>query len=168
MNQQASSIFNPDFILQGQSSEAMSTKSIPIPANVYLAQIMELTPRNVQGVKDTTKFYQFLDVKLEIKLDQAAQAELGRETAIRNHSVSLDLTPQGNLDYGKGKNIGLGRLREAVGQNIPGQAWSPMMLKGQVIKVAIKHEPDPRDSNNTLDRIDKIGSATDETFVSKT
>lgn len=164
MNQQANSIFNPDFILQGQSSDAMSTRTIPLPADLYLAQIMELTPRNVQGVKDPTKFYQFLDVKLEIKLSPAAQAELGRETAIRNYSVSLDLTPQGNLDYGKGKNVGLGRLREAVGQNVPGQPWSPMMLKGQVIKVLIKHEPDPRDNQNTLDKIDKIGSATVETL----
>lgn len=165
MNQApGSSIFNPDFILQGQNDQAMSTRAIPIPVGTYLAQIMELTPRNVQGVKDTSKFYQFLDIKLEIKLSQEAQAELGRETATRNYSVSLDLTEQGNLDYGKGKNIGLGRLREAVGQNVPGQAWSPMMLKGQVIRVSIKHEPDPRDSNNTLDKIDKIGSATAETL----
>lgn len=160
MNQE--SIFNPDFILQGQSDQALSTRTTPIPAGVYLAQIMELEPRNVQGKKDTSKWYQFLDCKLEVKLSQEAAAELGRETATRNYSVGLDLTAQGNLDYGKGKNVGLGRLRAACNQNVPGQSWNPMMLKGQVIKVSIKHEPDPRDPENILDKIEKIGSATAE------
>lgn len=153
-------MFDPSTFLQTSSEQALSTRTVPIPTGDYLAQILELTPRNVQGVKDTSKWYQFLDMELEIKLTPEAAAELGRDTAKRRHSVGLDLTPQGNLDYGKGKNVGLGRMREAVGQNVAGQAWNPMMLKGQMVKVSIKHEPDPRDSTNTLDKIDKVGAAT--------
>ena len=40
---------------------------------------------------------------------------------------------------GKGKNVALGRLREALGQNTPGKPWSFGMLVGQVAKVAVKH-----------------------------
>lgn len=159
MDTPVGSVFDPNLILGSGSEEALSTRGIPIPVGEYLAQIMDLVPRNVQGVKDTSKWYQFLDIKLEIKLSPEAQAELGRETTTRNHSVGLDLTAQGNLDYGRGKNIGLGRMREATGQNVPGQPWNPMMLKGQVVKVSVKHEPDPRDPDNKLDRIDKIGTA---------
>ena len=51
----------------------------------------------------------------------------------------LDLTPSGSLDTSKGKNIGLGRLREAVGQNKPGQAFSFQNLPGLMAKITIKH-----------------------------
>ena len=40
---------------------------------------------------------------------------------------------------GKGQNVGLGRLREAVGLNSPGQPFAFSMLTGRVAKVVVKH-----------------------------
>jgi hypothetical protein len=53
--------------------------------------------------------------------------------------VWLDITPQGSLDMGRGKNVHLNRLREAFNQNRPGQPWNPMMLVGQAARVQTKH-----------------------------
>lgn len=72
--------------------------------------------------------------------DEAVKQQLGRETVTVTQSLLLDVTPDGNgLDMGKGKNIGLGQIRTALGQNTPGQPWSPAMIEGQLAKLNIKH-----------------------------
>jgi hypothetical protein len=50
----------------------------------------------------------------------------------------LDIDAQGGLDLSEGKNVKLGQLRNALGQNAAGQAWSFGMLRGAgplVVKV---------------------------------
>lgn len=62
--------------------------------------------------------------------DSAVQAELGRDKVVCSHEgLFLDLDSNGNLDFSKGKNVGLGQLRDAVGQNKPGP-WSFQNLSG--------------------------------------
>lgn len=62
-----------------------------------------------------------------------------REHVSVTQSVLLDLTPDNTgLDMGKGRNIGLGAIRTALGQNEPGQEWSPAMIEGQPAKLKIK------------------------------
>lgn len=154
--------FDPNVFMQSSTESALSTKSIPIPVGDYLAQIVELEPRNVQGARadNSDKWYQFLDMMLEIRLPPQVAQELGREVTKLKHSVSLDLTEQGNLDYGKGKNIGLGQTREAANQNIPGQPWNPSMLKGAMIMASIIQEPDKKDPEVIYNRVKKVGRAT--------
>jgi hypothetical protein len=50
--------------------------------------------------------------------------------------VMMDLTDAGGFDTTKGRNIGMGRLREAVGLNTPGQAFQFGMLEGRTVKVS--------------------------------
>ena len=40
---------------------------------------------------------------------------------------------------GKGKNVGLGRLREAADLNVPGAPFSFAMFEGRPVKVSVKH-----------------------------
>ena len=59
--------------------------------------------------------------------------------------------------FGSNKNVKLGRLREALGQNKNGQAWSFGMLKGAgPIKVSI--EPDKKNPED-YSRVVKVASA---------
>ena len=51
----------------------------------------------------------------------------------------LDTNPQGGLDMSAGKNVGLGRLREAVGKNDPDVAFSFHQLPGAAGKVSVTH-----------------------------
>ena len=54
----------------------------------------------------------------------------------------LDLTDSGSMDMGKGRNVGLGRLREALNLNQPGQVFSFSMIPGRLAKVAVSHRID--------------------------
>lgn len=71
--------------------------------------------------------------------DQAVLDHCQREKVSVTASILLDLTEDGTgLDMGKGKNIGLGQIRTALGQNEAGAEWSPAMIEGQPIKVKVK------------------------------
>jgi len=67
-------------------------------------------------------------------------AELGRDKVVVAHEgYFLDLDSTGGLDFSKGKNVGLGQLREAVGQNKPGP-WSFGNLSGAgPVMVKVSH-----------------------------
>jgi len=79
-----------------------------------------------------------MSIKYQIQ-DQAVFDICDRDKVSVTQSILLDLTEDATgLDMGKGKNIGLGQLRAALGQNKPGEAWSPAMLEGQPVKVKVK------------------------------
>ena len=52
------------------------------------------------------------------------------------------LSDSGGLDMGKGRNVGLGRLREALNLNQPGQSFSFSMIPGRLAKVSVSHRID--------------------------
>lgn len=135
-----SSIFNPEEFLQSaQISEANSTASIPIPVGEYPAGIQEVkiaTWAKKDGSASGLKLQVFWGIE-----DDAVKSFLGRDKVVVRQDIMLDLTEAGGIDTGKGKNIGLGRLREAVDLNVPGQPFSFPMLPGRMAKVAIVHEP---------------------------
>ncbi len=71
--------------------------------------------------------------------DKEVLDALDRERVTVTQSVLLDLTDDGaGLDMGKGKNITLGQIRSALGQNQEGAGWSPAMIEGQPAKLKIK------------------------------
>jgi len=71
--------------------------------------------------------YVTLEVPMII-LDEAIKTEMARDTVMSRYKMFLDFDETGNLDFGKGRNVKLGQLREALGQNDPGAPWSPAML----------------------------------------
>jgi hypothetical protein len=115
----------------------MSTQVETCPAGEYTAVIEDLELDQFQGKKDPSKLYTKLAVKWSID-DAAVKERLGRDKVTVSQQLFLDIGPNG-LDNGRGKNVSLGRLREAVGQNGPG-AWTPAMLKGTVARVKVEHE----------------------------
>lgn len=83
-----------------------------------------------------------MKVPLKIQLDPGVRERLGltTDTLTLTDSVFLDTNEQGMLDYGPGRNSGLRRYREATGQNVAGQPFSPRRLIGQAVLVKIKHD----------------------------
>jgi hypothetical protein len=83
---------------------------------------------------------------LQVKylIDDTSVRELtGMEEVLVSQTVWLDIDENtGLLAAGKNKNIKLGKLREAVGQN-DGRPWMPSMLEGQVVKIQVKHSVNP-------------------------
>ena len=127
-------------LLDASITGANSTQMVPVPAGEYTGIIEEVEIRPWQGKHDPTKTGQKLDCKVIID-DEAVREELGRDKVVMVHEVMLDLAADGmGLDMGKGKNVHLGRLREAVGLNDPAMPFGFRMLSGRALKVRVEHE----------------------------
>lgn len=132
--------FDPNAFLDQTTQEQGSTQSVPIPVGEYTAMSKEPEIRSWTS-KDGTKSGFALDIIWEID-DAAVKELLQRDTVTIKQGIMLDVQENGSLDWGKGKNVTLGRLREAVGLNTPGQPFNPRMLGGQVAKISVKHRVD--------------------------
>jgi hypothetical protein len=136
-------MFNAEIFLNTQTNQAADTQLIPVPEGEYTALSSSVTADSFRsfdirrGDRAGQKGYA-LDLEWTIN-DEELKRTLGREPKVRQ-SLMLDMTADGTgLDFGKGRNIGLGRLREALGQNKDGQPWSFAMLGSQVARVKVKH-----------------------------
>lgn len=131
---------NTEEFLQTTTSEALDDHLEPCPQGDWLAIVGK--PAIYDFVYKTGDRTGETGYRMSIKYaiqDQAVFDHCDRDKVSVVQSILLDLTEDGNgLDMGKGKNIGLGQLREALGQNKPGEDWSPAMLEGQPVKVQVK------------------------------
>lgn len=84
-------------------------------------------------------------------------AARGTDKIVVSHNgMFLDLTDEGQLDTSKGKNVDLGRLRDAVGQNsTPGWRFTNLIGAGPVM-VSLVHEKDSRDETKKYARIKRV------------
>lgn len=129
--------FDPDAFMNTQFTEASETKFVTVPEGEYQAVIdkVEAVPWHSQ-----TKGTSGLRLDVTWKIDDAKAAEA---TGVANPSVRqgimLDMTDSGGLATGPGRNINLGRLREAVNQNKAGVPWNPNMLLGQPALIRVSH-----------------------------
>lgn len=138
------SIFDPQALLDATTDEAMSTVNQPCPAGEYPATIKEVKIRQWQSAKDPSLAGIAADIFWAID-DQALLQSLERKEIIVKQGLMLDMTDNGALDCGKGKNVALGRLREAVNLNQAGRPFSLNQLAGRPAKVCVVHRPDPKD-----------------------
>jgi hypothetical protein len=129
-------MFDTDTLLETTFSDALDTTQTPCPEGEYTAVLDDFKPRAFK-TRDGDEGA-VLDVFWLPQLDAATEASLGRKPRVKQ-SIFLDLSASGGLDMGKGRNIGLGRLREAVGQNQPGKPWNFGMLKGSMANVIVSH-----------------------------
>jgi hypothetical protein len=127
--------FDPDEIMNLQTEGEMETRMPPIPEGEFSAYIKEVDVRTGTSSK-TGNPYAILDVSWAIT-DESVASEVGISEPVARQSIFLDFNDNGGLAMGPGKNLGLGRLREAVGQNGPG-AWSMGQLEGAsaIVRVA--------------------------------
>jgi hypothetical protein len=131
-------MFDPNTFLDMQVNEANDTHTVPVPEGEYLALVKEIKSRQWVKKDDPSVSGIVLDITWDLQ-DEGLKALLERKVITVRQSVMLDITDSGVLDMGKGRNIGLGRLREAVNLNIPGTAFSFNQLPGRMAKVSVKH-----------------------------
>lgn len=134
-------MLNPEEFMQQTSEAALDTTLIPCPPGEWNAQIDKVEPKTFEYKSGERVGEQGMRLSIAWAiLDDEPKRVCDRDKVSVIDSILLDLTPEGNLDFSKGKNIGLGRLREALGQNVSGRPWSPAMLAGQIAKVEVKAE----------------------------
>jgi len=129
------STFDVNAFQNATFTESNSTTYTPVPEGEYPAAIREADDIKIRA---TEKGSVILDIKWTID-DASVTAVTGFETNTVRQSIFLDVTANGGLDFAKGKNIQLGRLREAVKQNQAGQPWTFGSLVGAVARVTVKH-----------------------------
>lgn len=148
--------FDADSFLNSAISGSNSTKIIPCPQGEFFAVIEKLAARQTQST-DGTQTRVILDVIWLVEDDGARQAT-GREQVQVKQGIFLDLDAQGGVDMSEGKNVQLGRLREALGLN-GGEAFSFNMLPGRTAKILVSHRPDPKDAENVFADVKAVTAA---------
>lgn len=126
-------MFDPDEFLNTSVEGVLDTRLIPVPEGEFLATVSALGSR-VVGENSLP----VLDVTWKIEDNEEVSAITGRPTSTVRQTIWLDISETGGLDMSKGKNVGLGRVRDAVNQNGPGP-WSAVQLEGAMAIIRISH-----------------------------
>lgn len=130
---------DPASFLDLQVTGANDTKLVPIPVGEYLGITGEAEVTAWASKDDPTKSGLKVSMMISIE-DDTAKAVTGRDKLTVKYDCMLDIMPDGkSLDMGKGKNVGLGRLREALNLNDPSEPFSFRKLSGRPLKVMIGH-----------------------------
>lgn len=129
--------FDPQAFLDSSISEAHDTKVIPCPTGEYMGIISKVLPRQWTS-KDGTSSGIAIDIFWMVE-DESVKELLGRPEVVVKQGIMLDTTTSGGLDTSRGKNVGLGRLREALEMNEPGAPFSFGMLPGRAGKINVTH-----------------------------
>lgn len=146
--------FDAQSFLDATVSSSNSTRVIPVPLGEYMGIIDKVSPRQWQS-KDGTQSGIALDVIWLVE-DAGVKQALGRDTVTVKQGIMLDLNTSGGLDLSDGKNIGLGRLREAVGKNEEGQPFAFSMLPGLSAKISVTHRVNGEDTFAEVKAVAKL------------
>lgn len=150
--------FDVNAFLNETIDATLDTEIIPIPEGEHMGQIgTGEKDVNVATGVSTKNNKPWMRVDIRVKLtDPNLAAQLQREEVNARYSVMIDLDDQGKFDTRPQRNVNIGKLRDAVGQNRPGP-WNFSMLKGQPIKVKIKHRK--ADDGNTYSDVVSVTKA---------
>jgi hypothetical protein len=151
-------MFNAETFLNTQVSDAMSTQLDPVPKGEFKAVSQPVDANSFstfdykKGDRAGQKGHR---MTVMWKIDDESAGEYNGRT-VRQQFI-IDVTADGTgLDAGKGKNITLGRLREALGQNVGGQPWHPGMLGSQIAKISVDQRFDPDDASKIYNEVTSV------------
>lgn len=122
-------MFDPEQFASMTTSEAGDTEYHPCPEGDWNAVLKSFE----------TKVLDSGSVMMNVTWEVDAPGNDEADGKPVRQSIFLDITDSGALDMGKGKNTKLNRLRRALGQNTPGEPWSPSMMEGQVAVINVSH-----------------------------
>ena len=151
---QQDSVFDSEAFLDANTTDTEgSTTLLPIPPGTYNAIISEVKARPWSSEKGSGMS---LDISYEIVDDGGKiEQEIGRKPVV-TQGYFLDLK-DGKMDFSAGKNVQLNRVRDAVGQNVPGQAWKATNMKGQALQIVVTNSPDKNNSDVIYSRVKSVG-----------
>lgn len=137
--------FNKDAFLQQTIAQALDIKRIPFPEGTHDEGItikdLSLNSGTVKEGENAGKPWVQLTVIFKSD-DPEVRAEMAladEQDATVRRQIFLDLTADGLLDVAPGRNIELGKLRNAAGQNTD-EEWALMDLKGAAVGgIQVKH-----------------------------
>ncbi len=135
------STFDPESFLDATLPGANSTKREIVPMGVYKASIGKLEVKGGNITKEGDNYgkpWRALNIQWLIE-GQPINSVMEQTKVVVYDSVFLDLDDDGQLSMGKGKNVKLGKLREAIGlNNGPAQFRA---FEGRPATINVIHEP---------------------------
>lgn len=139
--------------------EANETKTTPVPEGDYrgIIESVKVDAIDIQRGERAGQKVPILKVTYELEDDTGKLKELlNREKVTVRQDIWIDLNENGGIAFGPNLNVGLGRLREAVGLNKPGKAFSFKMLEGAgPVIVHVTQETRDADVFNRVPRVSK-------------
>ena len=144
-------MFDPDSFLNTEITGANSTSVPAIPEMEALLVAKDVASR-------TSGDWVLLDITWIVDEEEAREVTGMKEPTVRQ-SVFLDITDSGGLDMSEGKNVQLGRVRKALGQNDPEIAWFPSMIVGGTARGKITQRPDKNDPERIYNAVNALVSA---------
>lgn len=146
--------FDPATFMNTTYEESNDTKVTPCPVGEYLAVASKVETKQ-WSTRDGSKSGVKLEIVWDID-DSNVKQLLGRDKVTVRQQVMLDLNESGTgLDMGKGKNVGLGRVREATDLNAAGQPFAFAMIEGRLAKVSVSHRIDGEDIYDEVKKVAK-------------
>jgi hypothetical protein len=135
-----SDTFNADDFMNETIEGAMDTEFKVIPPGEYLAQLADEQPDLIRHGTSEKTGQVWKGVRLVWNvLDDKVKADLDRETVSVRQEFFLDLDEDSKLALGAGKNVRLGKLRDALGLNQG--PFNFNMLKGAgPARIKVGHE----------------------------
>lgn len=155
--------FSGQDFLDANFSESNATKRTLVPEGWYLATILDevdgdadykrISAKSGSGPmkKDPDRTWYWMMMKVPFRM--SAPDNPAVDERIVSASIFMDVLQEDNdrvlagvaqvgaPDFGTDKNINLGQLREAIGQNAAGVSWNPHMMGGQQLLVYVSHQP---------------------------
>jgi len=149
--------FDAQSLLNATYTDANATKLIPAPVGDYVGLCTKVDVKSGTS-RNSGEPWTRLELYLESEDPKLEQVGMKKKT-FRADTI-LELTPMGTIDTGPGKNVTLGRWREAAGLNREGQPFSLGMFQGQMFKFTVSHEPDAKDPEVIYERVKGMREAT--------
>jgi hypothetical protein len=142
--------FDPDTFLGQETDQIMDTHFKPVPEGEYTAMIDTVVAKEVNDSP-------VLDITYVI-LDEAVKVEMNSERVSVRQSIFVEMEDDGRIALGDNKNVKLGKLREALGQN--SGIWSPRKLAGAgPVKIKTVNKPDKIDPETIYSNVQRVTAA---------
>lgn len=147
--------FDPEaFMASVNTDSALSTITLAVPEGDYRAEVKSVAVQPPMISKKTGQLGSpICNVTWSI-LDEALKAQFERPEVTVRQSIFLDVDAAGNFETGKGKNAGLGRLREALGVNQPGNPFKN--LEGRMALIKVKQRSDETNPEQKYSEVSKV------------
>ncbi len=133
--------FNADSFLNQTVEAKLDTKRIPHPEGDWdEGQITDLKIKDGTSKESGKTWVRLTATIVNTDPQVKADMKLGEDQVPQvRWEEFIDITEDGTLDVSDGKNIKLGKLRQACGQNSDDE-WSLGDLKGATLGFRVKHQ----------------------------
>lgn len=154
--------FNAEAFLNQTVPGPMSTITIPCPEGEFKAFVDDgdnaITFQEGGQDRNGNDLSPRMKVNFAITGDQLPNQQLKRDKVLVALNIWLDVEGD-QIATEEGKNVGLGRLRKALGQNEG--SWNPLMMKGKgPVMIKVSQRSDKNEPTQKYAEVTRVSAIT--------